>query len=363
MGEYLSMHPECCGRMDPIASKPTRTRTEEDSVKRALVAFAPIALVASLLTACSGGGATAGVDGAECAPEGDVSKSIELTGDFGAADLALDTKTPVTADALERSVLIEGDGDAVTTGDSVNAQFTIFNGTSGDVLSSEASTLVMNKEQLQPWALNVMGCATVGDRVAAVSPVSDILGEGNAGSYGLNDDDSLVLVFDVLETGPAPAEPGTLEPDELLKKAEGEPQDPVEGLPTVVLAEDGSPTITMPEGVDAPDTLTVETLIKGDGEEVQAGDRVYVHYRGVIWRTGEEFDSSWSRGEPTAFTTDGVIGGFEQALVGQTVGSQVISVVPAEDGGYGAAQLQQMGHEPDDVMVFVLDILGTVHAE
>ncbi len=57
-----------------------------------------------------------------------------------------------------------------------------------------------------------------------------------------------------------------------------------------------------------------------------------------------------------------MIGGFQKALVGQTVGSQVMSIVPAEDGGYGAQQLASMGHEPDDVMVFVLDI-GTVHAE
>ena len=216
--------------------------------------------------------------------------------------------------------------------------------------------------EAQPWALEVLSCASVGDRVAAVAPAADVLGDA-AEQMGVDAEDAIVMVFDVLSAEQAKAEPGTLEPNELLKKAEGEAQKLPEGLPKVELAEDGSPTITMPEGAAAPDKLTVETLIKGDGEEVQEGDRVYVHYRGVIWRTGEEFDSSWSRGEPIGFLTTGVIGGFSKALVGQTVGSQVMSIVPAEDGGYGAAGLQQQGHQPDDVMVFVLDILGTVHAE
>lgn len=328
---------------------------------RVLLALTPVALVASLLTACSSGSDSA--SSIECAPEGAVSKTLEFKGDFGAEDLTLSTKLPVVSEKLERSVLIKGDGDAVKEGDTVDTMFTIFNGKTGEALSSEKSSLQVDAEQLLPWALNVVGCATVGDRVAAVSPVVEILGEGNAASYSLEDTDSLVLVFDVLSTKATPKEPGTIEADQLLSKAEGTAQTPAAGLPTVVLADDGSPTITMPEGVAAPDTLTIETLIKGDGETVQEGDRVYVHYRGVIWRTGEEFDSSWSRGAPIDFLTTGVIGGFSQALVGQTVGSQVMSIVPAEDGGYGADQLVSMGHQADDVMVFVLDILGTAHAE
>ena len=50
-------------------------------------------------------------------------------------------------------------------------------------------------------------------------------------------------------------------------------------------------------------------------------------------------------------------------LEGQKVGSTIMSIVPADDGGYGAEQLQQMGHEPDDVMVFVLDIVDTSSAK
>ena len=328
---------------------------------RALLALMPVAMVAGLLTACSGG-VTSSIDGVTCAPEGEISKTLEFKGDFGAEKLELKTKTPIKAKDLQASTSIKGDGEQVTENDTIAAQLSLFNGKNGEALQSGKSSLQLSSQGLQPWALEVLSCASVGDRVAAVAPAADVLGDA-AEQMGVDAKDAIVMVFDVLSAEQAKAEPGTLEPNELLKKAEGEAQKLPEGLPKVELAEDGSPTITMPEGAAAPDKLTVETLIKGDGEEVQEGDRVYVHYRGVIWRTGEEFDSSWSRGEPIGFLTTGVIGGFSKALVGQTVGSQVMSIVPAEDGGYGAAGLQQQGHEPDDVMVFVLDILGTVHAE
>jgi len=328
---------------------------------RALLALMPVAMVAGLLTACSGG-VTSSIDGVTCAPEGEISKTLEFKGDFGAEKLELKTKTPIKAKDLQASTPIKGDGEQVKEDDTIEAQLSLFNGKNGEALQSGKSSLQLSSQGLQPWALEVLSCASVGDRVAAVAPAADVLGDA-AEQMGVDAKDAIVMVFDVLSAEQAKAEPGTLEPNELLKKAEGEAQKLPEGLPKVELAEDGSPTITMPEGAAAPDKLTVETLIKGDGEEVQEGDRVYVHYRGVIWRTGEEFDSSWSRGEPIGFLTTGVIGGFSKALVGQTVGSQVMSIVPAEDGGYGAAGLQQQGHQPDDVMVFVLDILGTVHAE
>ena len=328
---------------------------------RALLALMPVAMVAGLLTACSGG-VTSSIDGVTCAPEGEISKTLEFKGDFGAEKLELKTKTPIKAKDLQASTPIKGDGEQVKEDDTIEAQLSLFNGKNGEALQSGKSSLQLSSQGLQPWALEVLSCASVGDRVAAVAPAADVLGDA-AEQMGVDAKDAIVMVFDVLSAEQAKAEPGTLEPNELLKKAEGEAQKLPEGLPKVELAEDGSPTITMPEGAAAPDKLTVETLIKGDGEEVQEGDRVYVHYRGVIWRTGEEFDSSWSRGEPIGFLTTGVIGGFSKALVGQTVGSQAMSIVPAEDGGYGAAGLQQQGHQPDDVMVFVLDILGTVHAE
>ena len=85
------------------------------------------------------------------------------------------------------------------------------------------------------------------------------------------------------------------------------------------------------------------------------GDQpVRVHYTGVVWDEDEAFDTTWD-GEPASLTLDGVVPGFAQALEGQTVGSQVMVVVPP-DQGYGD---QAQGAIPaDSTLVFVIDILG-----
>lgn len=325
----------------------------------------PLAATALLLTGCStGGGANQDASGESCLAPGNASKSIEVTGEVG-TDLELTSETPVTVDTAERSVLKEGEGDRPEAGKNIQVAMAMFNGANGESLQQlPASPITVDEQSLNSWAYEGIRCAVPGQQVAIVVPYADVFGDSAPEDTGVEDitaDDSIVIV---MEFGDVTAgEPGTLESDELLEKAEGTAVDAPDGFPTVTLADDGSPTITIPEGVDPPTELSIATLIEGDGETVEAGDRVYVNYRGVIWRTGEEFDSSWSRGEPIDFLTTGVIGGFQQALEGQKVGSQVISIVPAEDGGYGATQLEQMGHEPDDVMVFVLDILGTVHAE
>lgn len=297
----------------------------------------------------------------DCVAAGDASEAVEVSGDFG-GPIELTSDLPVEATELQRSVLLEGDGEELEDGVGITGSVSMFNGTSGELMDfSPGVELINSEERTVGWAHAAIRCSVVGQRETVTVPAAEAFGE-NAANFGFDADDTLIVIVDV--TGLAPTPPGTLDEGDLLDKAEGEAQEAPAGLPEVSLAEDGEPTITIPEGVEAPTELTIATLIEGEGEEVQDGDRVYVHYRGVIWRTGEEFDSSWSRGSYTDFLTTGVIGGFQQALVGQKVGSQVISVVPAdrEQGGYGPDTLVQQGHEADDVMVFVLDILGTSHA-
>lgn len=331
-----------------------------------------VAATALLMTGCAtGGNPTADAAGDDCLVAGAASDAIEVAGEAG-TDMEITSDGPFEADAMQRTVLTEGEGDAPEDGQSMMIAMSMFSGADGSVLQQvPASSVPFDQSGLTEWAYEGMRCATTGSEIALVTPYDVVFGETDPetlGVTGITADDSVVVVMNVAEIADgddaaAAGEPGTLGQDELLAKAEGESQAAPDGFPTVELADNGEPTITVPEGTDAPDELSIAALIEGDGEEVQAGDRVYVNYRGIIWRTGEEFDSSWSRGAPTDFVTTQVIGGFSEALVGQKVGSQVISVVPAEDGGYGAQQLESMGHEADDTMVFVLDILGTVHAE
>ncbi|KQO82674.1 hypothetical protein ASF17_06410 [Frigoribacterium sp. Leaf263] len=155
--------------------------------------------------------------------------------------------------------------------------------------------------------------------------------------------------------GGAPA-PSATATSEAPLRATGEPQDPTPGFPTVELADDGAPTVTVPE-TDPPADLQVEVLKKGDGAVVQDGDTVTVQYEGVVWQTGETFDSSWQRGEPATFGTGQVITGFAEGMVGQTVGSQTIVSIPPADG-YGDNVPQGAAFTATDTLVFVIDILA-----
>ena len=109
----------------------------------------------------------------------------------------------------------------------------------------------------------------------------------------------------------------------------------------------------------APDVLVITEIIVGDGVEATAGARVDVHYVGVDHETGEQFDSSWDRGTPIDFGigTSQVITGWDEGLVGQTVGSQVLLIVPP-DKGYGTAGNPNIKVTGTDTLVFVVDILG-----
>jgi peptidylprolyl isomerase len=99
-------------------------------------------------------------------------------------------------------------------------------------------------------------------------------------------------------------------------------------------------------------------VVVGDGPEVKKGDTVVVQYKGVLWRNGAEFDSSWSRNQPFVFTIDqgAVISGWDKGLVGQTVGSRVMLVIPPKDGYGDAGQGPIKG---TDTLVFAVDILGS----
>ena len=128
---------------------------------------------------------------------------------------------------------------------------------------------------------------------------------------------------------------------------------PAEGLPAVTLDDSGVPSLDIPEGYTAPSELVVQTLIKGDGPVVEAGQAIQVQYAGWKLSDGSQFESSW---ESAPFTTvigsGAVIAGWDQGLVGQTVGSQVLLVIPTALAYGGTAS-----ELADEDLVFVVDIL------
>src|ERR1041385_333437 len=96
------------------------------------------------------------------------------------------------------------------------------------------------------------------------------------------------------------------------------------------------PNIEKPEG-DIPFELGVEDVVVGDGEEAVAGKKVTVHYVGAAFRSGDEFDASWNRGQPFEFKLGKgqVIRGWDEGVAGMRVGGRRKLTIPSALG-YGA---------------------------
>jgi peptidylprolyl isomerase len=117
------------------------------------------------------------------------------------------------------------------------------------------------------------------------------------------------------------------------------------------------PVVDFPEG-DAPTELEITDLTVGDGDEAKAGQQVVVHYVGVAFSTGEEFDSSWSRNSPFEFPLGAgrVIAGWDQGVAGMRVGGRRRLTIPAKlaygDRGAGNAI------RPGENLIFVVDLVA-----
>ncbi|GAA4285544.1 FKBP-type peptidyl-prolyl cis-trans isomerase [Brevibacterium daeguense] len=257
-------------------------------------------------------------------------------------------EAPLVIAESAHKVLSEGDGAAVEDGQQVTAHMTMVSGTSGEVLESSydaesPSGFPMDTTQINQALYDSILDVPVGSRV-----LLSLNGSPQAGQPS----QTLVYVVDVIGAENIP---------EPLERAEGTEVEPQEGLPEVTRDDTGKPSISQPEG-EAPTELVVSPTIEGEGPEVEEGQKVNVHYTGWLWDDASEpFDSSWDRGEPFAVEGVGtapVIEGWNEALIDQPVGSQLIVVIPPEKG-YGEA-----GSPPsipgNATLVFVIDILSAV---
>lgn len=105
----------------------------------------------------------------------------------------------------------------------------------------------------------------------------------------------------------------------------------------------------------APSELTIKEVHEGTGFAAPKGATVKVHYLGVDYETGEEFDSSWGHGEPIEFPLDRLIKGWQEGIPGMKVGGRRTLICPPEFA-YGPAG---SGHRLSGrTLVFVIDLLG-----
>jgi len=117
------------------------------------------------------------------------------------------------------------------------------------------------------------------------------------------------------------------------------------------------PVITVPKTA-APTKLVIKDLVKGTGPAAKLGQTVTVNYVGVLYKNGKEFDSSWSRGQPTSFplSNGGLIPGWVQGIPGMKVGGRRELIIPANlaYGKKGSGSTIP----PNSPLVFVVDLLS-----
>ncbi|HEX2359567.1 MAG TPA: FKBP-type peptidyl-prolyl cis-trans isomerase [Solirubrobacterales bacterium] len=117
------------------------------------------------------------------------------------------------------------------------------------------------------------------------------------------------------------------------------------------------PVVEVPQG-PPPNRLEIEDIEVGGGAEAQTGDRLSVQYVGVLYDTGQEFDSSWDSGQPLQLQlgAGSVIPGWDQGLEGMREGGRRQLVIPP-DLAYGAAG-QPPDIPPNATLVFVVDLVS-----
>ena len=292
-----------------------------------LLAALALVLAATALSGCDGGGVAA----SSPAPV-----AVEVTGARGQVPV-LEYAKPLALTQQGARVIWPGDGEPLREGGPVLLHLYAEDGRDGTIVQDT----YVDAPAWKTLSVGSLGTnlheALSGQRVGARLLFLEQDGET-----------PLVLVVDVLPT-----------------RATGTEVEPVPGLPAVTRADDGAPTITIPPDTPPPSDLVVQPLLRGAGLQLDTGMVVTLRFTAVRWSDGQVFDTTWAPppgvtglladGQPVQSIMLGigqVIEGWDQGLLEQSVGSQVMLVVPPSLG-YGGASTPLA----DQTLVYVVDIL------
>jgi FKBP-type peptidyl-prolyl cis-trans isomerase 2 len=299
-----------------------------------------VGLLASL-TACATASAP-GEDG--CPPTGDAAAVVTATGAFGEKPDAR-VPSPIVTTETQVSTLIEGDGDEVVDGTPVLIDYTLYDGTTGAEVEdsgydgSLSAPITVGGNALAPLA-SALECSRVGSRVAVAIKASELSASVSGGAAETDDapDAAYVAVVDIRQS--------------FLPKANGRHVLGEQGMPAVVTAPDGAPGITVPASA-APTETESHLVLDGSGRELTTDDTAVVQFTAVTWDSPSTVaTSTWTDGGAATSLPLGdeqVPGSIRDALVGATIGSQVMVVVPADEASGVPSTL-----------VYVFDVLGAL---
>ncbi len=325
-------------------------------LRRPLAALSA-ALLLTTIAACGDEGSSSANDpdtssesadgGAEVAELSEVS----FTGDVGKSLKATWHSEVEAPKTTEVTTLVEGDGEAIADGDTVNTYLWLGNGTEQADLYSDydsgATEAIPNTDQIGDVFVKLFEGATYGSRVVAVTSASELFGAAvESNQFGLAAKDAVVVVADFIdkqEQAPTPTD----------DKAHDVSPD---SMPTVV-EKDGEPTGLDFSGIEEPalDTPVQRVILEeGTGAPVKASDSVKVDYLGSTYDADAPFDESYSK-QPLTSALSGLIQGWSIGLTDVKVGSRVLLQIPP-GYGYGA---QGSGTIPGNATLwFVIDVIG-----
>ncbi|CUR59265.1 putative Peptidyl-prolyl cis-trans isomerase [metagenome] len=253
----------------------------------------------------------------------------------------------------ETEVLVEGDGETVADGDTVSANWWIGNGFTEEEAQSTytkdgATQSVELTSEVLPFLRDAMIGHQVGDRVVVLTSAAKAYGETGNPTIGIGNKDSVLAVVDIMDRS---------ETVPVLDGPQGEDKKPAGWAPTLIEKDGVITGLDFTDAHEPTGKLIATTLVKGDGAKVKAGQTLTVDYLGQVYDAEEPFDESYS-GEPAEFPigVGQVIKGWDERLVGRTVGSRVILEIPPADG-YGKTGNEQAGIKGTDTLFFVVDIL------
>lgn len=298
---------------------------------------ATVAMLSAVLAGC----AASPDDVDACTPliaSGDVSELVTATGEVGSMP-TVDVPAPLVVDEAQRSVLTAGSGLVAHDGMTVDYDAVLLDATTGAVLQATSfdGTPHPTRAGDRGAMYAAMVCAQPGSRIAIATTLGD---SGVAGANASEKDleRPLVIVVDVHGV--------------YLGKANGINQLPLDGMPVVVTAPDGTVGITVPSGIQVPTADHTSTIKLGSGTKLAEGDAVVIQLANWSWSAESgvsQKSSTWdSNPQVITLTTEGdqaLPEDLVDALVGLPVGSQLLVVnAPADDN--------------PDATVFVIDVLG-----
>lgn len=269
-------------------------------------------------------------------------KAVKMAGKAGAEPTLTFTK-PFTVSAPIARVETKGTGAKLAKGQLVSMNYVAISGKDASkedtTFGATAFPFTLGAAMMPPALNDALEGQAVGTRVLLAMPAAAAPATATTPATPAS---ATLLAIEIVAAKTIPL------------RAKGATVAPPAGLPTVALAANGAPTIT-PVKTTAPTTLVVQPLVKGAGAAITTGQTVTFQYVGALW-DGTVFDSSWKNGSPftTPIGAGKVIKGWDTGLVGQTVGSQVLLVVPP-DSGYGAQASQAI--PANSTLIFVVDIL------